>query len=194
MKRKDASVRNRSFPDCGQSLRESIFSSSFFFPRFRRTDSRIHPSHPHASFSHPQTAKVIHAAVGRTTSFFLSSNRALNFRGKDTILCFAERFRSATRRTMLIRKTDDCPRCAVATGSTKRRVYAPYANSLLRRTGDQVPASPRSRFSCVDRLHRWSPNSARFAPGILLSIFRAIIAGQKVERLRSATAQQGRWL
>jgi hypothetical protein len=29
---------------------------------------------------------------------------------------YAERFRSATRGTMLIRKTDDCPRCAVAAG------------------------------------------------------------------------------
>jgi hypothetical protein len=32
------------------------------------------------------------------------------------IFIFAERFRSATRRTMLIRKTDNCSRCAVATG------------------------------------------------------------------------------
>jgi hypothetical protein len=34
----------------------------------------------------------------------------------NNVHVFAERFRSATRRTMPIRKTDACPRCAVATG------------------------------------------------------------------------------
>ena len=113
----EADVLNRSLPHSGQSWRESILSASLFFPILFLADTRIHPSHPHAPFEHPQTAYVIHTSLGKATSLFFSSKRSLNLRGYGMML-FCRTLKISRRRGGdIVWKAGDIPALAVSTGS-----------------------------------------------------------------------------
>jgi hypothetical protein len=88
---------------------------------------------------------------------------------------------------MPIRKTDDCPRCAVATGSTKRRVYAPSAVDASRIGDQRLLLFAESFHAVIDFTDCLRIAQHPHAEKNLVLDSRAIIAGHKVERSRSAT-------